>query len=1446
MSEVPISSFVSEYVRSLSEEHRARIVSALMKGEPYSENTWAAVLMVDISGYSTVTSKLAAYGKISSELITNSVKSYMTKIIEVAVRFGGDVVKFLGDAVIISFISKTKKCQPEAMLRAFKCAISTLHYFPHESIDIDALNNYKQNLGNLTRRDSITQQKAPAAAQSKPNTQQRRQSLVSEDSNARIDESKRALRMSRQQDDFDCHLKLHIALVAGDGQNIILGLPDKRMDYTMHCGCFHYLNGLVGSAHSGEIAVQSTVWQTLVNELHVRRVQVPPTLDVEDGVVLPTSSVAEIASYFTGHEEEASERQRKPSSLPHMELDAKTRDFVSNFINESIVFQFKNVASTEAISKYLSGQYRTITAMFIKIKSDFDPLVAQQAVTTFISVLKANNGVFQQFAGDVVNIAARLLGIADHENPIICDDATASVTQRFCKSFLGYFTLKGISERVATWSVSADAPLPNKRSAYDMMVGYVEERGKLLDAITRWIHSREMTISIVEGPSGMGKTTFSDFFLKEMQQREITFFVTSAAKENMIVPFSGIRKLILWLLSEYDLQSSINNGRGGRLGSRCNSHLSGLSVSILGDKKETVTAQGVARFLAHAHENPELAPLFSTIFPGEGFDDNATTRIMEPIAKKMTQVGILSRIIVKDLVQRRVALVFDDVQWLDSASLEVLTNLTKSKSQIFLFLCSRPMQDKGLAELRAIAIENDAVHISLDGFKHKDVEELLVASLAHLGKIRHVDPGVSEALVNRASQIPNVLRLMIDTMVDRGSFELDDDTLRFCGNEDDFNAEWFESLKKSAVIMQFDKLNINFQNFLQHASIFGQYFDVSDVCALMNDGDDEDDLMNLIAAEDTFSFLKSNVDAALGLASFSFRHITIANTIYESISYSKRSTLHSELGSILERKLAPDNRSFLLPLIYHHYSQTSQVVDKRLSYSEELGLFYLSQSYMLEAMAVLRSLVEFAESLEELPAPFDDPVRRASWYCSLAKASSVCIVVDVAISSSCSALRLLGMEFPEPEDYIPKMTERALMRQLKLFLLTRGGRSRWLKNADRTLIERQVLRDYALGSIFDCTIFQTEISSGYKTLVVVELLNQSIIVANEKPSVWARRSICFAFVFLLSQPWVCRLYFNAGCVAWSRAPVEEVAKDFDLYWLILWSLYREDKRFLNRLLQTYAPVFNRQGDSYRKQMIVNYTILVNMPMDIEFVRESILPNLSELWSLTMLGSVNTAVILMMLSLYGNRLDIVKSCLAVLEQNIERVQRNTATSTNFFETGRLMAQIWFAVLSKDYMDALESLEQLADLSTTMSLFSPDTPATTTGFLAMWPIFVASKHFHAEERTRVVSQSLGIAAKLRPLFLKSRHLITEAPAIYLLDGLVAWMKGKTGTSRRVLRRLVNRMPVDDVPGFQMHQVGLGWTGLWLLDGHTGDLLTALEVLEKAKAFLFIEWIKELRGL
>jgi class 3 adenylate cyclase len=98
---------------------------------PATEKFRAAVLFADISGFTPLTERMGKLGQEGVEKLTTHLNSYFGKLVGLVVQYGGDIVKYAGDAILAQW--PTDYDMFAMCMMACQCALelqSALHNFP--------------------------------------------------------------------------------------------------------------------------------------------------------------------------------------------------------------------------------------------------------------------------------------------------------------------------------------------------------------------------------------------------------------------------------------------------------------------------------------------------------------------------------------------------------------------------------------------------------------------------------------------------------------------------------------------------------------------------------------------------------------------------------------------------------------------------------------------------------------------------------------------------------------------------------------------------------------------------------------------------------------------------------------------------------------------------------------------------------------------------------------------------------------------------------------------------------------------------------------------------------------------------------------------------------------------------------------------------------------------
>src|SRR5262245_29157045 len=77
--------------------------------QPWEERFSGAILMADISGFTNLSEQLAQRGAVGAEQLSEALNAYFGRLVEILETYGGDVVRFAGDAPIVLFARSEAK-----------------------------------------------------------------------------------------------------------------------------------------------------------------------------------------------------------------------------------------------------------------------------------------------------------------------------------------------------------------------------------------------------------------------------------------------------------------------------------------------------------------------------------------------------------------------------------------------------------------------------------------------------------------------------------------------------------------------------------------------------------------------------------------------------------------------------------------------------------------------------------------------------------------------------------------------------------------------------------------------------------------------------------------------------------------------------------------------------------------------------------------------------------------------------------------------------------------------------------------------------------------------------------------------------------------------------------------------------------------------------------------
>jgi class 3 adenylate cyclase/tetratricopeptide (TPR) repeat protein len=504
--------------------------------------------------------------------------------------------------------------------------------------------------------------------------------------------------------------------------------------------------------------------------------------------------------------------------------------------------------------------------------------------------------------GDTPNLAARIQGEAPVGTLAVSLTTWRVVEGYFMGSALGERLLKGVSQPVPLWVVSAES---NSRERVEVsarltpFIGRDVERRTLLDEWER-VRSGQCRFVFISGEPGMGKSRLAQWLREEIQTSASEFLFMRASPYNSTSPFFPLIEL---LQRRFEIDPTRD------------------------DEQRLKQLEGAlqARGLTGPEPVALLGPLLSVPTAGSYGPLNLSparqrTRTMELVIELASRLAMAGPSV----------LVMEDLHWADPSSVELLEYLVKDAGDVPLLgvFTARP-------EFECAWTSNDAVRfLELTGFDRTNAEAVVRAVTS--GKA--LPSSVLRHILARSEGVPLFVEEMTKSVLDSGLLVERTASWETIG---EIPADAIPTTVDASLTARIDRLGAS-RATAQLAGTIGREFG----WALLREVSDRDDatlrrdLDRLVQ-----SGLVWSTDDDSG--TFSFKHALVRDAAYNSLLRSVRQTYHRRIASTLLARF-PEEAAQRPDLIADHLTRGGQE-DAAVPYYEAAGRQALARASLHEA-----------------------------------------------------------------------------------------------------------------------------------------------------------------------------------------------------------------------------------------------------------------------------------------------------------------------------------------------------------------------------------------------------------------------------------------------------------------------------------------------------------------
>ncbi|WP_435010346.1 AAA family ATPase [Tundrisphaera lichenicola] len=865
----------------------------------------AAVLLVDISGFTRLTERLAVHGATGLEELTSILNAYFHGLIERITEQGGDVVKMAGDALVALWReSEPGESLSSLTLKAGRCArllqASMGEYECGGGIRLVS----KMGIG----AGEIVGMYVGGALE-------RREMILAGDPLAQIGLAERLARpgdvvLSPEAWELVQGVAFGKPLEQGCMRLTGLEAPPPRPLVPPMLGpeSRSSLQSFIPGAIRTRLEAGQTDWIAELRRLTVLFVNLPP-ISIESPDVIEKTQ--EIVSVIQGA------LYRYEGSLNKLSVDEKGTILLA-------ALGLPPLAHSDDARRGLMAAKAIREAL---LKLGLRSAIGVSTGRVYCGEVGNPRRREYTVIGRSVNLAARLMQAAKEGSEILCDEATFHAARR-CFEFqtLPPRAFKNIEGLVPLYRPEAVIPACEGGRP---TIGRVEERGLLADRLDALAGGRGGLV-IVEGEPGIGKSQLiKDLVLRAAERDLLTLSGRSDAVERT-APYHAWRPVISGIL--------------------------GLDE----EANASTRADQLLERLASFPELLRLAPLLNGIVLVNLAENQRTSQMAGQV--RADNINDLLLGLLRRAVDRApTVLILEDAHWFDSASWTITLEAARLLSNALIVVTSRGPEEVGFpGEYSRLQEVPGAVMIRLDALGSEDALALACRRL----RVENLPPPAADLFLRKAQGNPFFCEELAFALRDSGLLVIEGDHCRVAPGVD-LDSVSIPDQVEGVVNGRIDRLDPPEQLALKVASVIGRLFAVS-LLREVYPIEPERERLPIILDSLTRLALILNEEPEPELA-YLFRHVVTRDVVYDLMPFAQRRQLHRAVAEWYERTPSGEAATSYPRLAYHwaRAGDDARAIDTLEKAADEV----LQGGAYQEAIGFLTEVLDRHEVSQAAPEP---------------------------------------------------------------------------------------------------------------------------------------------------------------------------------------------------------------------------------------------------------------------------------------------------------------------------------------------------------------------------------------------------------------------------------------------------------------------------------------------
>jgi class 3 adenylate cyclase/tetratricopeptide (TPR) repeat protein len=998
MSNPALTEVLASYVPKLIQ---SRIIADPSPIEsPVAEEIQAAVLFADISGFTLLTERLAEKGPSGVETLARILNEYFGQLINIIHNYGGDVVKFAGDAVIAVWPVVSNSIPEEG----------------------------SGTIGPVSRADYW--QWTMRAAECAIKIRERLTNYKAEDAN----------------------LYLKLAVSTGRISTAHVGGVFNRWEFMLTGNPLFELGIANNLAKAGDVLITPSAWKLIRNDCYAYPIEFELKETIAQGGRLdelnkPSSIFTSSKKLIIPNGAESSLQAYIPGAIINR-LTAGQSSWIAElrrvtvlFINLPDLDQSTELESAQNIARLLQRSVYRYEGSINKINVDDkgitivaalglppfahedDPARGVQAalmirkeltnlqVRSYIGITtgrifcgSVGNDARREYTiiGNAVNLSARLMSAAadqfilidKHGIPILCD----RMTYDSAKEVIEFESLPPQQVKGRVDPVTVFHPLVVRKSVIrptTELIGRQEEKTMMANALQELARGALHQTIILQGEAGIGKSRLFEDLVRQAETLRVKMFIGGGDAVEKNSSYRAWRSIFNKIL---DIEEVIANAE-------------------VPEKDHTlIQARAIEKLIEVDPDLARYAPLMDVILPVP-IPDNELTSAMSGEIRAGNTRELLTRLLNYEAMQTPLLIVMEDLHWFDSASWALLADVQQKVRPVLIALNTRPLPDPIPVQFKQIMDIPGVSLVRLEAMLLDDVEALVCQRLG----VKSIPPMIGRLIREKSEGHPFFAEELAYALRESGILIVEDQECRVYSRFMNFEDLTLPDTLQAAITNRIDSLNPSQQLTLKVASVIGRIFAFRALQAVHPIESDKPSLHDYM---DTLTRLSLTlVESETPDLAYIFKHAVTQEVAYNLMLFSQRRQLHQAVAEWIEQSNQKNIEPFYALLAYH-WAQAAETPDmarnvhairKAVEYLEKAG------EQAMENYANAEAIQFFDQALEceaKLPKPEskralrDQQIRMAHWHSRAGLAHYGIGSLPDCEKHVRAALRILGSPIP--------------------------------------------------------------------------------------------------------------------------------------------------------------------------------------------------------------------------------------------------------------------------------------------------------------------------------------------------------------------------------------------------------------------------------------------------